>query len=184
MAIEKEEVIQREDIVYGEGLDAMLEYYRHLQGILMDLSFDEIDETSTEHWSSLPFKQKIYARKWKDPFTKIEVKIKARVKTPRSDRRVSTDTLRGIFFISGYVIRDQYPHWEYWEEDNWFRRSKIYTFFQRILKSFFFQKEWEKYKEEAMELTLAITSRIREREGSIPAIGRSKREWFKPEFRD
>lgn len=181
---EKMEVVQREDVVYGEDLDAMLEYYRNLQQILEDLDFDEIQEGRTEHWKNLPFKQTIYADMWKDPFTKIHIEIRARVKTPRSDRRTSQDLLKGIFFISGYVVRERFPHWEYWEEESWFKRSAIYKFFMRIWKSFFFRKELEKYKEEAEELTIEITSRIRELEGSVNAIGKSKREWFRPSFRE
>jgi hypothetical protein len=183
MAADKEEVVQREDVIYGEGLDAMLEYYRGLQQILEELDFDEIREAHTEHWENLPFKQTIYADLWKDPYTKVQVKIKARVKAPRHDRRTSDDLYKGIFFISGYVVRAKFPHWEYWEEGSWFKRSAIYSFFQRILRSIMFEKEWAKYKEEAEELTLEITSRIREMEGSLPAIGKSKREWYQPHHR-
>ncbi|MDY6778599.1 MAG: hypothetical protein SVU32_08080 [Candidatus Nanohaloarchaea archaeon] len=181
---DKTEVVQREDVVYGEGLDAMLEYYRGIQKVLQELGFDEIEEERSEHWENLPFKQTIYADKWKDPFTKVQIKIKARVKTPRADRRTGSDLYKGIFFISGYVVRAKYPHWEYWEEKTWFKRSAIYKFFMRVLKSIMFQKEFEKYKEEAEELTIEITSRIREYEGSIPAIGKSKREWYQPDFRE
>lgn len=180
---DKQEVVQREDVVYGHGLDAMMEYYRGIQQIMMDLDFDEIEEVRSEHWENLPFKQTIKGDIWKDPFTKIQIKVKARVKTPRADRRdESGDHYKGIFFISGYVIRERYPHWEYWEEKSWFKRSAIYTFFQKILRSFIFAKEYEKYKEEAEELTIEVTSRIRELEGSVPAIGKSKREWFNPDY--
>jgi len=181
---DKTEVVQREDVIYGENLDEMMEYYRGIQQTLLDLDFDEIDEARSEHWENLPFKQTIYADMWKDPFTKIQIKIKARVKTPRRDRRTTQDLYKGIFFISGYVVRERYGHWEYFEENSWFKRSAIYKGFQKILRSFLFRKEFKKYKEETEELTIEVTSRIREFEGSVPAIGKSKREWFQPSYRE
>jgi len=181
---DKEEVVQREETIYGREIDDMLAYYRRLQGIMEELGFDEIDESRTEHWENLPFKQTIYGVIWKDPFTKIQVKVKSRLKSARADRRVDEGTLKAVFFVSGYVVRTRYPHWEYFEESSWFHRSKIYKFFRRILDSFLFRKEWKRYKEECEEITVELVSRMRKLEGSLPAIGRSKREWFRPQFRE
>lgn len=183
MAYNREQVAQSEDVVFGSSLDEMMEYYRGVQQTLVELGFDEIEEVRTEHWENLPFKQRIKAQKWKDPYTMIEIKIKARVKTPRADRRDSTQDFKGIFFISSYVERTKYPHWQYFEEQRWFKRSSIYQFFAGLLDSFLLAKEWAKYKEEAQELAVEVASRIREMEGSVPAIGRSKREWVQPDFR-
>lgn len=184
MGGEKHKVIEREDIIYGEGLDNMMQYYRGIQRVLEDLNFDQIIEARTEHWEHLPFKQTINAYKWTNPFTKLRVKIKARVKIPFRGRQTSDELYKGRFVLTGYVVHERYPRWEFFEPESWFERSPIYRFFGKFFSSFLFKKEWEHHREEVEELTIEVMSRIRELEGSMPAIGRSKREWTDAEFRE
>ncbi|MDY6789469.1 MAG: hypothetical protein SVV03_05925 [Candidatus Nanohaloarchaea archaeon] len=181
---EEFKVTEREDFVYGEGLDNMMQYYRGIQKVLEDLDFDRIVEDRSEHWEYLPFKQSISAYKWKDPFTKIRIKVKARVKLPFKGRRTSEDLYKGRFIVSAYVIHETYPRWEFFEPKSWYEHSPLYKPIRMFLSKFFFKKEWEKYKEEAEELATEVISRIRKLEGSMPAIGRSKREWVEPDFRE
>lgn len=181
---DKYKVTEREDIIYGEGLDNMMQYYRGIQRVLEDLNFDQIEEDRSEHWEHLPFKQTINGYKWKNPFLKIRVKIKARVKAPFRGRKTSDKSYKGRFIVTGYLEEDRYPRWEFFEPKSWFEKSPIYKGIRKFLYTFWSKKEREKYREEAEELAIEVMSRIRKLEGSMPAIGRSKREWTDANFRD
>lgn len=178
---EKHTVLKRDDIIYAENLDELMEMFRASLKLLEELGFQEIEEHYSEHWETLPFKNGVEAYKWKDPYTAIELHLAARVKEPRSDRKTKEDTYKVKILVTASVVRMRYPHWEWFEESTMFKRSWFYRAFKRLLDSFIFRKELEKYEEEAEELAIEFTSHLREVEGSLPAIGRSKREWYNPE---
>lgn len=185
-----EQVSQREEEVYGKSLDEVYEYYRHIQRILEELGFDEIIEDRVETWGSLPIKNDISAYKYKDPFTRVKVKIRGRVKGPRLSRTESENTIKARFMVSGHVEQSKYEYWRYFEgdkEERWIKKTSIYSklkeFMNSLINEFFLKKDWEKYREEAEELSIEVVSRLREVIGSVEAIGKSKREWFQPDFR-
>ncbi|MDY6776834.1 MAG: hypothetical protein SVQ76_01885 [Candidatus Nanohaloarchaea archaeon] len=178
---EEDKVVRRDDHIYAEGVDELMEIYRSLQNVLDELGFDEISEFRAEQWESLPFKFYINAFKWKDPYTAIKFWIKIRVKEPRSDRKTGEEVYKGKLTMRGYISRVRYPQWNKFEETTRFTRSGLYRFFWKLANSFIFAKEREKYEEEAEELAVQFMSRLREMEESVPAIGRSKREWYNPE---
>jgi len=187
MLDKSEQVCQREEEVYGKSFSDVHEYYRQVQRILEELGFDEIEEGYVETWGSLPLKNDILAYKYKDPFTRIRIKIKGRIKGPRLSRTESGDTIKARFVVSGHVEQQKYRYWKYFDDKSKFKKTSIYSavkkFVQNFMDSFMFRKEWEKYKEEAEELTIEVVSQLREVIGSVEAIGKSKREWYQPDFR-
>lgn len=178
---ESEKILRREDFMYGEGVDELMEVYRSLPNILENLGFQNVTEFYSEHWETLPFKTYLNAFKWKDPYTAIRARLGIRVKEPRSDRKTGEDIYMAKLSLNMYVIRTKYPEWNKFEQTSIFKRSWFYKFFWKLLYSFLFKKEMEKYEEEAEELGIQIMSRAREVEGSLPAIGRTEREWYDPE---
>lgn len=177
----KDKVLRREDFIYGEGLEDLMEVYRALPRILEDLGFEESSEFYSEHWETLPFKTYFNAYRWKDPYTAIRFKMGVRVKEPRSDRKTGEEVYKGKFTLNAWVVHTKHPKWGKFEATSMFKRSFFYKLFYRIAKGWLFRKEEERYKEEAEELANELMSRVREVEGSVPAIGRSKREWYTPE---
>ncbi|MCJ7450526.1 MAG: hypothetical protein MUP58_02190 [Candidatus Nanohaloarchaeota archaeon QJJ-9] len=184
---EEETVMDRMDRIYVEDLDDALDYYREVQAILTDLEFDRVTEGRAESWDTLPIKQTIEAEKWKDPYTKIEIEIGASVSDPnnysREDQNKELYKVKMAYEVN--LIRTKSPRKTYLQErPAWFKRSWVYrNVVKRFAWSSIFNKDIEKYKEEAEELGLEVLSRIREAEESTPAIGRSKREYMDTDFR-
>ncbi len=176
-----DKVLRREDFIYGEGLDELMEVYRALPRILDDLGFQESSEYYSEHWETLPFKTYFNAYKWKDPYTAIRFRMGVRVKEPRSDRKTSEEVYKAKLSLNAYLIHTKYPEWGKFEMTSMFKRSFFYKIFWKLAHGWLFGREEEKYREEAEELANELMSRVREVEGSVPAIGRSKREWYNPE---
>ncbi|MDY6761522.1 MAG: hypothetical protein SVY41_00565 [Candidatus Nanohaloarchaea archaeon] len=177
-----ENIIRREDFIYGEGLDELMEVFRALPKILDDLGFQEVTEFYSEHWETLPFKTYFHAYRWKDPYTAIHFYVKVRVKEPRSDRKTGEDVYKAKLSLRDNIIRTKYPKWGKFEQTSMFKRSWFYQFFWKLVHNdFLFGKEQERYREEAEELGNELMSRLREVEGSMPAIGRTEREWYQPE---
>ncbi len=178
---DEEKVLRRDDHVYAEDVEEMMEVYRALQNVLDELGFDEISEFRAEQWETLPFKFYINALKWKDPYTAIKFWVKLRVKEPRSDRKTAENVYKAKMTMTASLVRTRYPHWDKFEETTAFKRSYFHKVAWKLINSFLFRKEREKYREEAEELGNQFMSRLREIEGSVPAIGRSEREWYTPE---
>lgn len=179
---DEERVIRREDFIYGKGLDELMEVFRALPNILENLGFDEVTEFYSEHWETLPFKTYFNAYRWKDPYTAIRVRMGVRVKEPRSDRKTAEDVYKAKMTLTTYLDTTKYPKWGKFEETSMFKRSWFYKAFWKLAHSdFLFGKEKEKYRAEAEELSHELMSRIREVEGSVPAIGRTRPEWYEPE---
>ncbi len=177
-----DKVIRREDFIYGEGLDDLMEVFRALPKILDDLGFQDVTEFYSEHWETLPFKTYFNAYRWKDPYTAIRVRMGVRVKEPRSDRKTGEEVYKAKLSVSTYIDTTKYPKWGKFEQTSMFKRSWFYHVFWKLLHNeFLFGKEHKKHEEEAEELTNELMSRIREVEGSVPAIGRTEREWYQPE---
>lgn len=177
---EKEHALTRDDHIYAKDLDELMEVFRAMQMILDELGFQEIHEEFSEHWETLPFKNGIEARKWKDPYTAIVLDVGTRVKEPRSDRKTAEDVYKVKITIKVDVIKTRYPHWQWFEETTYFQRSTIYQWLYRLTENLLFRSAMERYKEEAEETGLEFISRLREIEGTLPAIGKSKREWYNP----
>lgn len=175
-----ESVLYRDDQIFAKNLDELMELFRSMMKVLEELGFQEVREAYSEHWSTLPFKNGVDAWQWKDPFTAIHINVSARVKEPRSDRKTAEDVYKVKVRVKADVTRTTYPHQEWFEETTIFKRSVIYRWLHKVLGSFLFRKDLEKYEEEAEELALEFVSRMREIEGSMPAIGRSAREWYNP----
>lgn len=177
-----EKVLYRYEQFFGEDFEQLTELFRHTPDILEELGFQEVGEFYSERWETLPFKTDIYATRWKDPYTAIRFQIKVRVKEPYSDHKTTENMYKGKLKIKAYVVETKYPNWEIFEkEPTMFQRSWFYGAIMRIIRSWLFRKEHERYKEEAQELAIAFVSRMREIQTGIPAIGRSKREWYTPE---
>ncbi len=185
----KEDVIKRREEVYGKNIEEVAEYYKHVLRILEEIGFDEIEEDRSEIWESLPMKPDIFAYRYKDPYTRIRIKIKTRVKKPRPNRRDGENTVKGRFEITGRVTRKKDPEWNHLDKfvgstpigkTSVYSKAKekILNFVQGVVNS----SEWEIYKEEAEELAIEVASRLRQVIGSTEAIGRSKREGFVPNF--
>lgn len=182
---EKVQVVKRREEVYGRNTAEVYEYYNQILGILDDMGFDEIKETRTEAWKSLPMKPDIEAYRYKDPFTRIRIKIKTRVKSPRPNRMVSKDTRKARFIISGFVERKEDPEWGYFESSTFFGKIKPYQWLKNQVLSYV-QKSvldgsWGTYLEEAEETAIEVASRLRQSVGSPEAIGRGKREAYSRE---
>lgn len=177
---ETETILTRDDHIYAYDLDELMELFRAMQKIMEDLGFQDIHEVYSEHWETLPFKSRLEARKWKDPYTVILLDAHSRVKEPRSDRKTAEDIYKVKLTVKTKVIRSRYPHWEWFEETTFIKRSKFYWLFHRLIDNFLYERELEKYKEEAEELGIEFASQVREIEGTLPAIGRSKREYYNP----
>lgn len=175
-----ETVLTRDDHIYARDLDELMEMFRAMQKILEELGFQEIREEYAEHWETLPFKNGVEARKWKDPYTAIELDIGARVKEPRYDRKTDEDVYKVKIKVRAKVIKARYPHWEWFEETTFVKRSGIYKWLWKLVDNYLYRRAMERYREEAEEIGIEFTSRMREIEGSLPAIGRSKREWYDP----
>jgi len=180
-SIETEEtVLTRDEHIYAKGLDDLMEMFRAAQRLLDELGFHEIHETYTEHWETLPFKTGVDATMWKDPYTAIELDFTLRVKEPRSDRKTADDVYKAKITLTASVIRTRYPNWQWFNETSYFKRSKLYHFLHKIAEMSIFPAQEEQYKEEAEEIGIEFISQIREIEGSLPAIGKSKREFYNP----
>ncbi|MCJ7478665.1 MAG: hypothetical protein MUP63_00615 [Candidatus Nanohaloarchaeota archaeon QJJ-7] len=179
---ENDKVLRREDFIYGEGLDDLMEVFRALPNMLEELGFDNVSEFYTEHWETLPFKTYFNAYRWKDPYTAIRFRMGVRVKEPRSDRKTDEDVYKAKLSLTAYLVKTKYPKWGKFEQTTAFKRSWFYkTIWKLLYNEFLFGKEQKKYEEEAEELANELMSRVREVEGSVPAIGKSKREWYEPE---
>lgn len=179
--IEKSDtVLTRDEHLYAENLDELMEMFRAAQRILDEMGFQEMHETFSEHWETLPFKTGVEAKMWRDPYTAIVFEFKLRVKEPRSDRKTAEDVYKAKVTLTSKLVRSRYPHWEWFQETTYFRRSKLYQWAYKLVENILFKRQIEKYKEEAEELGLEFISQIREIEGSLPAIGKSKREWYNP----
>lgn len=173
-------VLYRDDQMFAKNLDELMELFRSMLHILEELGFQEIRETYSEHWETLPFKNGVEALKWKDPYTAIKLNISSRVKEPRSDRKTDEDVYKVKIRVKADLIETTYPQWQWFEETTIFKRSAIYKFFHNLVHGLLFAKELEKYEEEAEELAVEFVSRMREIEGTLPAIGKSAREWYNP----
>lgn len=177
-----EKVLDRYEQLFGDDFEQLTEMFRALPHILEELGFNEINEFYSERWETLPFKTDLRAYKWKDPYTAIKFAIKIRVKEPYADKKTKEDMYKGKLKIKAYLATTKYPHWEYFEEEpTMFQRSWFYRALFKLVHGGLFGKERKKYKEEAEELALQLVSRIREVQGVAPAIGRSRREWYRPE---
>lgn len=180
-SIEKEEhVLSRDEQIYAKDLDELMEMFRAAQRLLDELGFQEIHETFSEHWETLPFKTGVEAKMWKDPYTAIVLDFKLRVKEPRSDRKTDEDVYKVKVTLKADVQRTRYPNWQWFEDASYFRRSKLYHIIHRIAELSIFPSQMERYKEEAEEIGIEFISQIREIEGTLPAIGKSKREFYNP----
>lgn len=179
--IRKEEnVLTRDEHIYAEDLDSLMEIFRAMEMVLDELGFQEIHESYSEHWETMPFKNRVEARKWKDPYTAIVADVKVSVKEPRSDRKTGDDVYKVKINVKAEVIKTRYPNWQWFEETTYIKRSSFYQWIYRIVDNVIFETQMERYKEEAEETGLELISRLREIEKSLPAIGRSKREWYNP----
>jgi hypothetical protein len=176
----KERVLNRDEHIYANNLDDLMEMFRATQRLLDEMGFQEIHETFSEHWETLPFKTGVEAKMWKDPYTAIVLEFKLRVKEPRSDRKTAEDVYKAKVTMKSEVHRTRYPNWQWFGEASYFRRSKLYHFIHKIAELSIFPSQMERYKEEAEEIGLEFISQIREIEGSLPAIGKSKREFYNP----
>lgn len=177
-----EKVLDRYEQLFGDDFEQLTEMFRALPKILEEIGFNEVSEFYTERWETLPFKTDLYAYRWKDPYTALKFYIKIRVKEPYSDKKTREDMYKGKLKVKAYLVTTKYPHWEYFEEDqSMFQRSWPYRALFKLVHGALFRKEREKYREEAEELALELISRIREVQGVAPAIGRSRREWYRPE---
>lgn len=177
----KHRVLYRDDHIFARNLDELMEMFRSMLHLLEELGFQEISERYTEHWETLPFKNGVDAYKWKDPYTAIHLDISSRVKEPRSDRKTDQDVYKVKIRIKADLVETTYPHWEWFQSTSMFKRSWLYRKFHGLVHSVLFRKELEKYEEEAQELAHEFVSRMREIEGSLPAIGKSAREWYNPD---
>lgn len=175
-----EEVLSRDEQLYAHDLDELMELFRAIQKVLEELGFHEINEEFSEHWETLPFKNGVEATKWKDPYTAIVMDFKLRVKEPRSDRKTDEDVYKVKVTLDAELVRMRYPNWQWFEESTILKRSGIYKFLYKLTNNFLYAKEHQKYREEAEETGLELISRIREIEGTLPAIGRSTREFYNP----
>ncbi len=189
MDSKKEEVIERREEIYGRNIDEVFEYYRHALRIMEELGFDEIEEGRSEMWKSLPIKPDIIGYKYKDPYTRIRIKVKTRVKKPRPNRKYGENTVKGRFMITGTVERKKDPEWGYLDsfvEQTFIGKTSIISSIKTKIMDFVqgrvSKSEWEVYKEEAEELAIEVASRFRQVLGSTKAIGRSKREGYIPDF--
>lgn len=150
-----------------------LKFYTKMTDILNDLGFNIVDEYYAEWWTVSPlYKPSVRAIKEKDRFTSIEVQIKWRWKKPLQSMRESADTLKIELSITGSVMID------YGEGG----RSIFYKAFTKLLE-LLHRKDYRKYREECEELVIEIAQRGREIYGSLPAIGRSKQEYYRPVHR-
>jgi len=172
-------VLYRDDQLFARNIDDLMELFRSMLTVLEELGFQEIREEYSEHWETLPFKNGVSAYRWKDPYTAIHLSVRGRVKEPRSDRKTDEDIYKVKLRVKASIVETAYPHHEWLEETTVFRRSWFYRFFRKLIRGLL-RKEHEKYEEEAEELAIEFVSRIREIEGSMPAIGKSPREWYNP----
>lgn len=171
--------ISRQDFYYMDGENDLMKFYRSLMDILDDFEFDVIQEEMpfTHYFTALPkVNPKVVCSKWKDPYTKIEVTVKFKFKSPEAPQDTSEDLLKVELELSADLVTE-YPN------ETRLDRSFISTIFQKIMEFFVYRKEKKKYWEEAEEIVLEIASRAREIHDSLPAIGKSTREYYKPEFR-
>ncbi len=175
-----ETVLDRDDHIYAENLNDLMEVFRAMQMILDELGFQELHEEYSEHWETMPFKNGVEARKWKDPYTAIVIDVRVSVKEPRSDRKTGEEVYQVKLRVKAKAIKTRYPHWQWFEESTYVKRSAIYKWLYKLVDNVIFETQFERYKEEAEETGLEFISRLREIEGSLPAIGRSKREWYNP----
>lgn len=177
-----EDVIHREDNIFASNEEDLLQWYRAISTILEeDLHMQLVDETRAETWETLPFKRSIEARKEKDPYTTIVVDLSLKVKTPLAFRQSSDDLLKVAFVIDGKVEYDFTPRRR---EKTLFHDSVIYKIYANLVRNMVYtSKEEQKLEEECEELVLYIMDRLRDLQGSVETIGRSKREFFKPHYR-
>lgn len=147
-----------------------LKFYTKMTDILKNLGFNIVEETRAEWWTVSPlYKPSVRAVKEKDRFTSIEVGIKWRWKKPLQSMRESSDTLKIELSIKGSVTMD-------YKEGG---TSIFYKAFIKLLE-ILHRKDYEKYREECEELVIEIAQRGRDIYGSLPAIGRSKQQYYRP----
>lgn len=175
-----ETVLSRDEQLYARELDELMEIFRAIQKVLEELGFQQVNEDFSEHWETLPFKTGIEAWKWKDPYTAMMADFKLRVKEPRSDRKTDDDVYKVKITLKSKLIRTRYPNWQWFENSSILKRSGLYRFIYKLTNNFLYAKEQQKYREEAEETGLELISRLREIEGTLPAIGRSTREYYNP----
>lgn len=170
--------IEKMEFFYLHSEEDLMKFYRKIIDILEDFNFDRIEEAGmTQYLTAVPkINPNIEATKEKDPYTNIEITIGFRFKSPHPHMETSEDLFKVELHLEGEVTTD-FP------KETRLDRSFISKIFQKILNFFVYRKEKEKYWEECEETLIEISNRAREIYKSLPSIGKSRREYYKPEFR-